>query len=109
MEKTSEEIRKGLAECSSPIDGTNHCPMCPYYGDVSGAMCVRDVTGDALARINELEYALALMVNQYCREKDYVTHNCMMAGEHAFAALGIDDYTDGEKIDEMLDRMEGPT
>ena len=58
-------------------------------------------------RIRQLEYALCLMVNQYCSEDDYVTHLHMMAGEHAFAALGIENWCSVKVIEEMLDRMEG--
>ena len=59
-------------------------------------------------RILQLEYALALMVCQYCRDCDntHVTHLCMSAGEHAFAMLGLKDYTPVEVVEDMYERME---
>ena len=58
-------------------------------------------------RVRDLEYALALMVYQYCNDGDgSVIHKWMTAGEHAFAALGIENYCSVEVVDEMLDRME---
>ena len=103
--KTPEEIKKGLKCC---IAGECHSKLnkCPYRKDEE---CTIEIIVDALARIEQLEYALALMVYQYCQNGDYVTHLHMTAGEHAFAALGIADYTSVEKIEEMLDRREGLT
>ena len=58
-------------------------------------------------RIQKLEYALALMVYQYCTKPDgTVAHDWMSAGEHAFEVLGIENFTTEENIDIMIERLE---
>lgn len=61
-------------------------------------------------REQKLEYALLLMVNQYCGKvldgKKFLTHNCMSAGEIAFDALGIDDFSDAEGAWQRIKEME---
>lgn len=57
---------------------------------------------DALKRIAQLEEALMLMVYQYCITDERLDHRYMCAGEHAFAALGIQNGDSVEKLEEML-------
>ena len=102
--KTPEELKKGLENCAK----LRVCTKCPSDRR-DFPLCIQRKSEDALARIEQLEYALCLMINQYCQEGDSVTHKHMMAGEHAFAALGIADYTSIETVDKMLDEMEGAT
>lgn len=53
-------------------------------------------------RITQLEEALMLMVYQYCVTDDRLDHRYMCAGEHAFAALGLENGDRVEKLEEML-------
>lgn len=57
-------------------------------------------------REKQLEYALLLMVYQYCSKDDgYVQHEWMSAGETAFSLLGIEDFTPCEEILKRIERM----
>lgn len=57
-------------------------------------------------REKRLEFALLLMVNQYCAKPEgYVQHEWMTAGELAFDLLGIDDFTPCEEIYKMIEEM----
>lgn len=86
------------------------------YSQVSKALCgkgnatheeVLQAARQVKKRIFDLEYALALMVSQYCRDSEgYLTHLWMTAGEKAFEALGIENYSIVDIVDEMIDRME---
>lgn len=53
-------------------------------------------------RIAQLEEALMLMVYQYCVTDDRLDHRYMCAGEHAFAALGLQNGDSVETLEEML-------
>ena len=57
---------------------------------------------DAMKRIAQLEEALMLMVYQYCVTDDRLEHRYMCAGEHAFAALGLENGDSIYKLEEML-------
>ena len=57
---------------------------------------------DARKRIEQLEEALMLMVYQYCVIDDRLEHRYMCAGEHAFAALGLQNGESVERLEEML-------
>ena len=53
-------------------------------------------------RIRQLEEALLLMVNQYCVRDGRLDHLFMCAGEHAFAALGLEYGDLEETVDAKL-------
>ena len=57
---------------------------------------------EARRRITQLEEALMLMVYQYCVTEDRLDHRYMCAGEHAFAALGLENGDSVEKLEEMM-------
>ena len=57
---------------------------------------------EANKRIAQLEEALMLMVYQYCVTDNRLDHRYMCAGEHAFAALGLQKGDSVEKLEEML-------
>ena len=57
---------------------------------------------EAKKRISQLEEALMLMVYQYCVTDDRLEHRYMCAGEHAFAALGLENGDSVDKLEEML-------
>ena len=57
---------------------------------------------EAMKRISQLEEALMLMVYQYCVTDDRLEHRYMCAGEHAFAALGLENGDSVDKLEEML-------
>ena len=65
--------------------------------------CRAMMNGDeACKRTAQLEEALMLMVYQYCVTDDRLDHRYMCAGEHAFAALGLQNGDSVEKLEEML-------
>lgn len=98
--KTPERIKKDLEDA---LKGSGE--YCPYKHSF---ICNSKLIADALAYIQQLEEALLLMVYQYCCEDDgCVSHRWMTAGEHAFAALGIENYCSIETISKRLDEMEG--
>ncbi len=105
LSKTLEKVKKGLECCSKSV--LDPCIGCPYepIGDDEWKC---GLNADAIALIQQLEEALLLMVYQYCCEDDgYASHRWMTAGEHAFAALGIENYCSIETISKRLDEMEG--
>lgn len=56
--------------------------------------------------IEELEYALLLMVLQYCTTDDGVLfHSFMTAGENAFAVLGLENGQQEAPLWRKMDRM----
>lgn len=57
---------------------------------------------EAMKRISQLEEALMLMVYQYCVTDDRLEHRYMCAGEHAFAALGLENGDSIDKLEEIL-------
>ena len=57
---------------------------------------------DAMKRIEQLEEALMLMVYQYCVTDERLDHRFMCAGEHAFAALGLQNGESAERLEQML-------
>ena len=57
---------------------------------------------EAKKRISQLEEALMLMVYQYCVTDDRLEHRYMCAGEHAVAALGLENGDSVDKLEEML-------
>lgn len=103
--KTPEEIKKALYQCGR---GEFKCSECAYYDESEKrGGCGYVLNLHALAYIQQLEEALLLMVYQYCCDDDgCVSHRCMTAGEHAFAALGIENYCNIEVIKKRLDEME---
>ena len=103
--ETLEKAKKGLECCSK--NALDPCIGCPYER-TENAEWKCGLNADALALIQQFEEALLLMVYQYCSEDDgYVSHRWMTAGEHAFAALGIENYCSIETISKRLDEMEG--
>ena len=65
--------------------------------------CRAMMSGDeACKRIAQLEEALMLMVYQYCVTDDRLEHRYMCAGEHAFAALGLENGDSVDKLEKML-------
>ena len=56
---------------------------------------------EANKRIAQLEEALMLMVYQYCVTDNRLDHRYLCAGEHAFAALGLQNGDSVEKLEEM--------
>ena len=57
---------------------------------------------EANKRIAQLEEALMLMVYQYCVTDNRLDHRYLCAGEHAFAALGLQNGDIVEKLEAML-------
>ena len=57
---------------------------------------------EANKRIAQLEEALMLMVYQYCVTDNRLDHRYLCAGEHAFAALGLQNGDSVEKLEVML-------
>ena len=57
---------------------------------------------EANKRIAQLEEALMLMVYQYCVTDNRLDHRYLCAGEHTFAALGLQNGDSVEKLEEML-------
>lgn len=57
-------------------------------------------------RTRELEYALLLMVYQYCVDNNALSHSFMCAGETAFRALGITLNTPVSEIERRIDELE---
>lgn len=105
LSKTPEDVKKGIIEAIEEVswvveDGDPYDLQ--YACDKAHASMA-----DALALIQQFEEALLLMVYQYCSEDDsYVSHRWMTAGEHAFAALGIENFCSIETISKRLDEME---
>lgn len=66
--KTPGEIKKGLECCHNPSDSYGTCLKCPYESCVVGC---RNLIGDALAYIQQLESRLA----QVERERDAAVHD----------------------------------
>lgn len=105
LSETLEKVKKGLECCGK--DGIDPCTGCPYER-TENVEWKCGLNADALALIQQLEEALLLMVYQYCSEDGgYVSHRWMTAGEHAFSALGIENYCSIETISKRLDEMEG--
>lgn len=59
-------------------------------------------------REKELEYALLLMVYQYCTDskEEYMDHAFMAAGETAFSALGLENGESAENVWKRIERIE---
>ena len=57
-------------------------------------------------REKELEYALLLMVYQYCADDNTLYHSFMTAGETAFRVLGITLDTPVSEIERRIDELE---
>ena len=57
-------------------------------------------------REKKLEYALLLMVYQYCTDNNHLDHQFMTAGETAFRALGITLDTPVKEIEDRIDQLE---
>lgn len=59
------------------------------------------------AEVRELKYALLLMIEQYCPDVDRtVSHRWMTAGEAAFRALGIENYTSASEVERQIEILE---
>lgn len=52
MERTPEEIKKGLECCYSPVETIMRCEQCPYYGSI---VCKMRLHTDSLALIQQLQ------------------------------------------------------
>lgn len=57
-------------------------------------------------REKKLEYALLLMVYQYCVDNNHLDHQFMTAGETAFRALGITLDTPVKEIEDRMEQLE---
>ena len=57
-------------------------------------------------REKKLEYALLLMVYQYCTDNNHLDHSFMTAGEEAFRALGITLNTPVKEIEDRIEQLE---
>lgn len=104
MTKTPDDVKKGLAACNKYEYGQHS--GCPYVGEM---FCIRNVCGDALSLIHQLEAerdamkeALGLMVYQYCVRGDKLDHLYMCAGETAFRVLGLEQYGDTRTLESWL-------
>ena len=68
--------------------------------------CQEHLHAEAADAIEELEYALLLMVLQYCTTDDgLLFHEFMTAGENAFAVLGLENGQQEAPLWYKLDRM----
>lgn len=64
------------------------------------------IVDEAADAIEELEYALLLMVLQYCTTDDgLLFHEFMSAGENAFAVLGLENGQQEAPLWYKMDRM----
>lgn len=100
--KSIDDVKKGLVCCT----GYEYCPgECPYH---QNTWCESLLLQDSLTLIRQLQYALLLMVSQYCTEDDgSVFHRFMTAGEHAFVVLGIAEPSIHEsELEAMIDSLE---
>ena len=61
---------------------------------------------NSMGREKELEYALQLMVYQYCVDNNALSHSFMCAGETAFRVLGITLETTVSEIERRIDELE---
>ena len=52
MERTPEEIKKGLECCYSSVEPIMRCEQCPYYGSI---VCKMSLHTDSLALIQQLQ------------------------------------------------------
>ena len=52
MERTPEEIKKGLECCYSSVEPIMRCEQCPYYGSI---VCKMRLHTDSLALIQQLQ------------------------------------------------------
>lgn len=94
------ELAKELRYC---VDGDKECAGCKGYGQMSCEVYLMEEAADA---IEELEYALLLMVLQYCTTDDgLLFHEFMSAGENAFAVLGLENGQQEAPLWYKLDRM----
>lgn len=77
--------------------------LCVKYGKAEDALANASQAADA---IEELEYALLLMVLQYCTTDDgLLFHEFMSAGENAFAVLGLENGQQEAPLWRKMDRM----
>lgn len=77
---------------------------CPGSGECPTVGCLFREAADA---IEKLEYALLLMVLQYCTTDDGVLfHSFMTAGENAFSVLGLENGQQEALLWCKIDRME---
>lgn len=98
--KSIDDVKRALNVCTDGV-----CDLCPY---APLGNCIDDCMADALTLIRQLQYALLLMVSQYCTEDDgTVFHRFMTAGEHAFAVLGITEPMISESdLESMIESLE---
>lgn len=80
--------------CCGDCDSCNHIPS--HETDMY----------DEKVREKQLEYALLLMVKQYCADDNFLYHQHMFAGEEAFRVLGITLETPVEEIDDRIEQLE---
>lgn len=77
--------------------------LCVKYRKAEDALENAEKAADA---IEELEYALLLMVLQYCTTDDgLLFHSFMTAGENAFAVLGLENGQQEAPLWNKMDRM----
>lgn len=74
--------------------------------EVNGMMPIANMIYDLSRRANQLEYALLLMVYQYCTDGNALNHSFMCAGETAFRVLGITLKTPVTEIEERMEQLE---
>lgn len=94
-----DELVKRLRICPDYNDG---CVNCQHEHDLG---CRTTTMREAADAIEELEYALLLMVLQYCTTDDgLLYHSFMTAGECAFSVLGLENGQHEAPLWEKIDR-----
>ena len=97
-----EELIKSLRICAI-AERDYECAGCAYRDKDFDCNSVMKI--DAADAIEELRYALLLMVLQYCTTDDgFLYHSFMTAGECAFAVLGLENGQHEAPLWEKIDR-----
>lgn len=113
--KSIDGIKTSLANGGTDCRGVRSCSKeCAYFTECRAynpdymSEMPRQLFVDALTLIRQLQYALLLMLSQYCTEDDgSVFHRFMSAGEHAFAVLGITEPSIHESdLEAMIESLE---
>ena len=93
------KLVKSLRQCAEAS-----CAGCK--NDLVQIGCRGMLQNEAADAIEELEYALLLMVLQYCTTDDgLLFHEFMTAGENAFAVLGLENGQQESPLWRKIDRM----
>ena len=90
--------RKRPALC---VQKGNRLTVYGYFRDDDSARLFR-----MTRREKQLEYALLLMVHQYCVRDGYLDNECMSAGEVAFGVLDIDHNTTEADVWARIEELE---